>query len=74
EILFACAKAGLILVPLNWRQTATELAPILADSGARLLLADGATAELAAALATDQLPLLHFADYEARRDATAPRN
>ena len=38
EILLACAKARLILVPLNWRQTAAELAPIVAKSGARLLL------------------------------------
>ena len=51
EVLFACGKAGAILVPLNWRQTPAELAPILADCGARLLLHDAATAELAAALA-----------------------
>ncbi|MGL4291544.1 MAG: acyl-CoA synthetase [Phreatobacter sp.] len=73
EILFACAKARLVLVPLNWRQTSAELAPILADSGARLLLADSATADLATALASDRVPLLSFADYEARRDETAPR-
>jgi fatty-acyl-CoA synthase len=46
-LLFACAKAALILVPLNWRQTARELGPILADCGARLLLHDEATASLA---------------------------
>ena len=51
EVLFACGKAGAILVPLNWRQTPAELAPILADCGARLLLHDAATAELAGALA-----------------------
>jgi acyl-CoA synthetase (AMP-forming)/AMP-acid ligase II len=26
EVLFACGKAGAILVPLNWRQTPAELA------------------------------------------------
>ncbi len=51
EVLFGCGKAGSILVPLNWRQTPTELAPILADCGARLLLHDAATAALAGALA-----------------------
>ena len=51
EVLFACGKAGAILVPLNWRQTPAELAPILADCGARLLLHDAAMAELAGALA-----------------------
>src|SRR5580765_915313 len=45
EILLACAKARAILVPLNWRQTASELAPILAKSGAKLLLHDEETAD-----------------------------
>ena len=45
EVLFACGKAGAILVPLNWRQTPAELAPVLADCGARLLLHDAATAD-----------------------------
>ena len=50
EVLFGCGKAGIILVPLNWRQTPSELAPILADCGARLILHDAATAALAGAL------------------------
>ncbi len=50
EVLFAAARAGVILVPLNWRQTTAELAPILRDSGARLLLHDAATHALAASL------------------------
>ena len=63
EVLFACGKAAAILVPLNWRQTPAELAPILADCGARLLLHDAATAELAAALGGD-VRRIHFAAYE----------
>jgi len=63
EVLFACGKAGAILVPLNWRQTPAELAPILADCGARVLLHDAATAELAAALGGD-VRRIHFAAYE----------
>ena len=50
EVLFGCGKAGIILVPLNWRQTPSELAPILADCGPRLILHDAATATLAGAL------------------------
>lgn len=73
EILFAAAKARLVLVPLNWRQTAAELSPILADSGARLLIADTATAGLAAELHRPDLPLLSFAEFEKRRDATPVR-
>lgn len=51
ELLFACARTGVILVPLNWRQTVAELGPILADCGARLLVHDAANAALAGAIA-----------------------
>ncbi|MFG2142719.1 fatty acid--CoA ligase [Streptomyces sp. NPDC048696] len=37
EILFACAKSGTVLVPVNWRLTAPEVSHILEDSGTRLL-------------------------------------
>ncbi len=40
EVIMAAAKLGLILVPLNWRLTAAELAYILTDSGARTLIFD----------------------------------
>ena len=52
-LLFAAAKAALILVPLNWRQTASELRPILADCDARLLLHDDATSPLAQILVAE---------------------
>jgi fatty-acyl-CoA synthase len=38
EALFACAKLGAILVPLNWRMPASELAPIVADCEPKLIL------------------------------------
>lgn len=38
EALFACAKTGAILVPLNWRAPAPELAPLIELSGAKLIL------------------------------------
>ena len=66
EILFGCGKARLVLVPLNWRQTPAELIPILADCGARILVHDDATAELATALArTSDARLISFPEYEA---------
>lgn len=40
EIIMAAAKLGLILVPLNWRLTPTELSFILSDSGAQTLFYD----------------------------------
>jgi fatty-acyl-CoA synthase len=66
EMLFACAKAAVILVPLNWRQTPAELAPIVADCGAKFLFHDDATAELAQGIArASGLPLIPFSRYEA---------
>lgn len=82
ELLFACGKIEAILVPLNWRQTLSELAPVLADCRARALLHDLATAPLAQSLA--ELAGLHcisFAEYDRsisnavpppRRDAAWP--
>lgn len=40
EVLFAAAKLGLIVVPLNWRLAAAELAFILTDSGTKTLFFD----------------------------------
>jgi fatty-acyl-CoA synthase len=40
SVFFACAKAGLILVPLNWRLSAPELAYQLDDSEPALLLVE----------------------------------
>jgi fatty-acyl-CoA synthase len=40
ELIFAAAKLGLILVPLNWRLAAKELAFILSDSGTETLFFD----------------------------------
>lgn len=41
EALFACARLGAILVPLNWRMPPAELDPLLAHSGPKLLLHGG---------------------------------
>jgi fatty-acyl-CoA synthase len=38
EWLFACAKIGALLVPLNWRLAVPELAPILNDCTPRVLV------------------------------------
>ncbi|MFM2280457.1 MAG: hypothetical protein RLZZ444_2688, partial [Pseudomonadota bacterium] len=51
--LFACQKAGLILIPLNWRQPAVELAPLVDLSRPRLILHDDAFATVAKTLAAD---------------------
>jgi fatty-acyl-CoA synthase len=41
-VFFACAQAGLILVPLNWRLTAAELAYQVGDADPAVLLTDPA--------------------------------
>jgi fatty-acyl-CoA synthase len=41
EIYFACAKLGLIFIPLNFRLTAAELSDIFEDTGTRALFFHG---------------------------------
>jgi len=47
EVIMAAAKLGLILVPLNWRLTAAELAFQMKDSDTRTLVFDRELTELA---------------------------
>ncbi len=48
-VLFACAKTGLMLLPLSWRLTAAELRYQLEDAEPALFLAEAEYEELAAA-------------------------
>ena len=50
DLFFAAGKGACVLVPLGTRLTAHEIAPILADSGARLLVYDDEHAALVQAL------------------------
>jgi fatty-acyl-CoA synthase len=50
-LLFACARSGALLVPLNWRLALPEHEYVLADAAADLLIHDAAFASHAAALA-----------------------
>jgi fatty-acyl-CoA synthase len=40
DLLFACARLGAMMVPLNWRLAAPELRYIVGDSGPAVLLAE----------------------------------
>ncbi len=62
EIMFACAKLGAILVPLNWRAPKLELLPLIADCTPKLLVYGREDAEIAAALGVPMLALDR--DYE----------
>jgi long-chain acyl-CoA synthetase len=47
ELVIGAILAGLWIVPVNWHLTGDEVAHVLADSGARLVLADARFAALA---------------------------
>lgn len=51
ELLYACARVGAILVPVNWRLALAELVAILADFAPSLLVHDQYNARAAADLA-----------------------
>ncbi|MFT6462325.1 MAG: fatty-acyl-CoA synthase [Maricaulis maris] len=74
EALFACAKLGAILAPLNWRMPARELAELLADCAPTCLLVGSEDRQKAAAAA--QSLALIFVDLEnewpGARDAAPP--
>ncbi len=59
EAMLACTHAGLVFVPVNWHFSAEELAYVIDNSGAKLMLVEEpylATAQ--AALALDATPTL----------------
>src|SRR6185437_12338715 len=49
-LLYACARLGAMLVPLNWRFAVAEQLVILRDCGARVLVLEQAFAEILTAL------------------------
>ncbi|MEA3265301.1 MAG: long-chain-fatty-acid--CoA ligase [Pseudomonadota bacterium] len=67
ELLFACAKLGAILVPLNWRLSAREIAQIVADCDPALVVVEESHAPLLAEAGKG--PRLSFEAYVALRDA-----
>ena len=72
ELLFACAKLGAVLVPLNWRMPPAELDRLIADAEPVLLIYGDSDAISVAGLVA-ALPVLALdGDYAARRDAAAP--
>jgi acyl-CoA synthetase (AMP-forming)/AMP-acid ligase II len=52
-LLFACAKTGAVLVPVNWRLTASEIGHVLKDSGARFVFIEPKYAPVVKRAATE---------------------
>jgi len=76
ELLFACARLGAVLVPLNWRMPAAELAPLFDDAKPVALFFGAEDAAVATALGGEGIELIGFDDsgprgYAARRDAAS---
>jgi long-chain acyl-CoA synthetase len=74
ELLFAVAKIGAVIVPLNWRLSRRELAGVLADAQAPLLIADTAYRQTAEALAPQALRIVgdDYEDWLRGHDAVDP--
>ncbi len=78
ELLFACASLGAILVPLNWRMPAHEMAPLLADCKTGWLIHGNEEAEIANNLTADHMVLLNLdkagdSGFCKQRDRLEPR-
>jgi fatty-acyl-CoA synthase len=77
ELLFACGKLGAILVPLNWRMPAGELAPLVDDAAPTFLFFGAEDAEVAGELGGAATTAVGFDDdspggYTASRDGAEP--
>ena len=70
ELLFGCAKAGAIFLPVNWRLSAREIASILADGGPALLIVEDDLRSLLTETASPPATI-ELAAYPAWRDAGA---
>lgn len=74
DAFYACALLGAILVPLNWRLTAVELAALLDDSAPKVVLADERYADTARNVAARQFAspaVLPFADFPGEDETLA---
>lgn len=73
EIMFACAKLGAILVPLNWRAPAAELSLLLTDCTPKALVYGAEDAACARELTRDGLAMLSLDEaYAALVAAASP--
>ncbi len=78
ELLFAASKIGAVLVPLNWRLAPPELAAVLTDARAPLLIAGPTYRDVAEGLLGRLSPAPELIvvgdDYERRLAACEPRD
>lgn len=58
ELLFGCAMAGMILVPLNWRLSPREIAQIIADADPALVIVHSSHSTLIAEAQASEIMIL----------------
>ena len=68
-LLYACARLGAMLVPLNWRLAVAEQMFILSDAAVKVLVLEQAFAEILPALAKRRFPIRAWSDSTSRRRA-----
>jgi fatty-acyl-CoA synthase len=73
EALFACARLGAILVPLNWRMPPAELDPLLGHCGPKLLLHGREDGAVVRRLAAPPPALDLDGEYEGLVESSRPR-
>ena len=73
EVLFACARIGAILVPLNWRLAVPELAFIIGDCTPRIVIHEPQFAPTVDVLGVDRTMALGEA-FEVAKEAVDPKD
>jgi len=73
ELLFACAKVAALLVPLNWRMPAVELAPLVADAEPALLFYGAEDAAVVAGFEPGLPSIALDGEYEPLLEVAEPR-
>ena len=69
ELYYGCAKAGVIMLPINWRLSAAEIAAILADATPALVIVSDSLRPLLAGVPAGPVLLGLEHEYPAWRDA-----
>lgn len=71
ELLYACGKAGIVLLPVNWRLSAHEVGSILRDAAPELLIVSAELKPLLAETAGSVDVIEVEGEYAAFRDAAS---
>lgn len=74
ELLFACARVGALLVPLNWRMPSPELDALIADAEPKLLVYGNEDRDLVVRLDAPPASMELDGDYRRAVEASPPED